>query len=198
MKKILILFVSIFFLVVILGFMGIGIPLGKEKKIKEIVIGERKTQDGKVIEQILKHEGLKNYFFVMSFDGPGKKHQSFNEYYLKRGENKIRLSHLSFTPQEYDVLRPALPVQESKKWIAAQLSRVDRDEVDVELTVFDEQKIYRTLIAQNCVRTSTSINEWNDLSNYGITAENENAKIVFHTNNGEYVFDVVKDTFEKK
>jgi hypothetical protein len=196
MKKIFALIAFIVLLIVILGFIGIGIPIGNEI-VSEVVLGERKAQEGQVSEQILQLEGLQNYFFLISLDGGGKKHQSFFKFYLKKGENRIHLSHIPFTPREYDVLRPVLPVQESTKWIAARLSRVERNDVDVELIIFDEKRIYRTLVVKECMRTSTSTERWTDLFNYGMAFKDGNTKIVFNTNKGECLFNVINNTFEK-
>jgi hypothetical protein len=196
MKKILAIIAFIVLLIIIIGYTG-GIPIGHEIA-SEVMLGERKAKDSQASEQILMANGLQNHFVLLGPDGPGKYHQSFYKFYLKKGENRILLSHIPFTPQEYDVLRPVLPVQGSTKWITARPSRVERDYVDIELTVFDEKKIYRTLAVKECVRTSTSTEQWSDLFNYGMTFEDGNTKITFHTNNGEYLFDVIKDTFEKK
>ena len=195
MKKIFALIAFMILLSITLGFMGV--PIGHEI-VSEIVLGERKAQDGQVSEQILKIEGLRNYFVLIGTDGWGKHHQSFFKFYLKKGENRIHLSHIPFTPREYDVLQPVLPVQESTKWIAARLSRVERYDVDVELIIFDEKRIYRTLVVKECVRTSTSTERWTDLFNYGMEFKSGNTKIVFHTNKGECLFDVINNTFEKK
>ena len=78
------------------------------------------------------------------------------------------------------------------------LYRVDRNDVDLEITIFDEIKICKTLIVKGCIRTTTSIDRWTDLFNYGMTFKDGNTKIIFHTIDGERIFDVSKEIFEKK
>ena len=194
MKKIFALNIFVALVSIIPG--CILIPTG-EKIVSEQVIGERKAQDGQASEQILKMEGIHNYYVPISPEGCGIEwhDNSFYKFYLKRGENRILLSHIPFTPQEYDVLRPVLPVQGSAKWIAAR-PQVEHSKVNVELIVFDEKRIYRTLVVKECVRTN--ISKKGNLFNYGIDSEDGNTKITFNTNNGEYLFDVIKNTFEKK
>ena len=167
------------------------IPIGDDI-VSETVLGTRQSQDGTVLEQILQVNGLHNYFSVLSPDGWGKWHESFYKFYLKTGENKIYLSHLPFTPQEYDVLQPVLPVENTTKWVAARLSHVERDSVDIELVVFDGKQVHRTLSVKNCLRTSTGRERWNDLFNYGMIPKEGNTKMMFSTKNGNHLFDVTK------
>jgi len=141
----------------------------------------------------LQVNGLHNYFTVFTPDGCWRKwHASFYKFYLKTGENKICLSHLPFMPQAHDVLQPVLPVDNTTKWVAARLLHVERDYVDIELVVFDEKQIHKTLSVKNCLRTSTETERWNDLFNYGITSKEGNAKMIFSTKNGNQLFDVTK------
>ena len=175
----------------------IGIPAGSDI-LSETVLGKRTTQDGQETAKIIQIYGAKRYYYLMSVDGGGIHRRSFLKFYCEKNGKKIRLSHLPFTPQGYDVLQPVLPVQHSTKWLVVRPTRIDRDNVDLELIVFDENKLYRELAVKRCTRTTTSTSRWLDLFNYGVEVTNENSAVIFHTQNGTYRLDVTNDTFEKK
>jgi hypothetical protein len=192
MKKIFALNIFVALLSVIPG--CIAIPTG-EKILGETVVGERKAQDGQVSEQILKVKGLRDYYVLIGPDGCGTSgHISFYRFYMKKGENKIYLSHVNFSPADDVIGYPFLPVQGSTKWIGARSVHVEEKKVDMELIVFDENRIYRTLVMKQCAYTGVP----QEINYYGMTFEDGNTKITFHKNNGEYLFDVIKNTFEKK
>ena len=190
-KKPVIIGLTLFIGMLILCFCAF--PIGDET-VSETILGERRSQDGKVLEQITQVDGLHNYFSVFTPDGCFRRWRiSFYKFYLKIDGNKIQLSHLHFTPQDEVVLRPLLPVGNTTKWVAGRLLHVERDNADVELFVFDEKKMHRKLSVKNCVRTSTALKRWEDLFNYGITTTEGNRKIMFSTKNGNYTFDVIND-----
>lgn len=182
--------------VLMLGMMAgcIGIPVGFDTP-SEKVLGKRMTQDGQEIGRIIEVERSKRYFYLMSPDGGGIRREPFIKFYSERNGKKYSLTHLAYTPGGYDVLQPVLPVQNSTKWVAGILEGVERDYVDLKLFVFDEKKVYGDIIVRGCVRTTRD--RWGDLFNYGVEGSNGNSRIVCHTKNGRYIFDVLTSSLEK-
>jgi hypothetical protein len=115
---------------------------------------------------------------------------------MKKSENKIFLPYINFETQGingYQVGYPFLPVQGSSKWICARSLYKNQHAVDMEVFIFDEKKICKTLFVKDCIKTSIQ----QEINYYGMIFKEGNTKIIFQTNDGERIYDVIKEIFEK-
>jgi hypothetical protein len=185
------IFLSILFATLVAG----CFPLGKNID-SERTIGKRTNEHQTETQEILKVVARYNFFVILGPDGPGEPHIDFTQYHLRKGMKTIKLSHIYALNDDYSILEPVLPVADSELWIAARLAEVTRDHGTITFLVFDDRKLLRKETVQNCIRTCTSGDSFNDLYNYGIELQKGNSIAIFHTTAGDKKFNVIKNSFE--
>jgi hypothetical protein len=173
----------------------IGIPVGNDM-LSETVVGERLASGQYPAARIIKARGIRNWWFFMSADGGGVHGISFYAFYYEMAGMRRELHHVPFTPQEDDPLVPFLAVQGSPKWIAARPANIRLTDVDLDVVVFDERRMYKRFLVTGCVKGITSRRRGLDVVNCGIETRDGNSRVIFHTARGNLVFDVAKNRFE--
>jgi hypothetical protein len=171
------------------------IPLNKEIHSQE-VLGQRVNKQGEIEEEILKIKIRKNLHAVFGPDGPGDTYLIFTEYHIKRDQITKKLSHMDFfwDKNSYEIKPPVLPVLNSKKWIAIKPDDIKSQDVsDIYLIIFDKDKIYKKAKINNCFRVLPGTRN----ESYAVEFKNGNTKAIIHTENGDYLLNVINDTFEK-
>jgi hypothetical protein len=196
MKKFLISLILIIFIFILSLFSGcLLVPLNKEVNSQEVV-GQRIDKQGKIVEEIIKREIRQNIYVILGPDGSGKNYWVFTEYHCKKDNTIKKMSHLdSFWDRSiYEIKQPILPIADSTKWIAIKPHEIkSRDAADINLIIFDKDKIYKEIKIADCLR----IRPGTQTEDYAIDFKDGNTKAIIHTTQGDYLLNTANTTFEK-
>ena len=121
------------------------IPYGYETESQK-VIGKRFDANGKIYEQIIRHNKKLKFIGIIGHDGffsPGYVCYSRYSALTEKAEYTIRaLEH--FPQSQWTKIEEAIPIPNSDRWITCEYKIQDIDEVKVTLTIFsiEDGKIF--------------------------------------------------------
>ena len=113
---------------------------------------------------------------------------SYVEYYLQDRGQRTRLAFFSDIGLSYKLLNPVLPIYGTNCWAAFRLSRVDRNDVDLTMYVFDHSKLLHTFEIKDAVRTDCSAGGWELAATYSISRSTTDSSITIRTLHGVVVY----------
>lgn len=172
-------------------------PVDRKIASQEIYGIRENKQTGTSEVVICRRIEVRNWYLLHP-DGPGVALTSYPQYCLKAGHEITELNHLEAELEfsgpkdsryKSAINKPILPITNSRQWIATQTYDMQGDCVSVNLLVFDKGKVVRKVKVPNCSRCSSFTN--------GLEYKDGNTKVIFHTMEGQYTFDIAKDTFVK-
>ncbi|MCK4886302.1 MAG: hypothetical protein KAS96_02880 [Planctomycetes bacterium] len=175
---------------------GCYIPLDNERIGTQEVLGERKDEQGKIVEEVLKTYIHNSIFVILGPDGQGETGTMETKYRLRKGEIIKKLPHIDsfISRNKYQIKKPILPVGNSEKWVAIAPHEIKSwYTADICVIVFDENILYKELIIPDCTRIKAGSRD----EEYDIEFEDDNTIAIIHTQNGDYLLNVTDDTFEK-
>jgi len=133
----------------------------------------------------------------MSTEGPGWHPWITISYYLVTlGKGSHKLSHIKGFMRENVFLTNFLPVQDTELWLAFEILDVKRDEVEIRIILFDENKVMDKQKIPYCIRFN--IQDFYEVRGYGIKLSYDNKQIEFQTTIGIVKYIVENDRLMKK
>lgn len=194
------------------------IPLGS-KTIAVCRIGERYSNDGKLISYIEKREKLESNFIIIGVDGSFKMHHFiyYNYFLIDKDGSEISLPFLDKYADIKRYFEPILPVKNTNYWITFwNASRNLSDLLNINFYNFD-YLIFITVFDKNGIIYNQYVPEveYNEanrpafdkkcfghdcfplLKEYYIEATEDNHKIKFKTQKGDYVYHLNGNILEK-
>lgn len=167
-----------------------GIPIGYTgNEIAESrLYGQRFGKDGTVLSSIEYRMIRHNIHWLISIEGPGLHPMENESYFLITPEKTYKLSHLENLTSKNVFLDQFLPVNDTNLWIAFELIRVERNEVDIKTILFDEAAKFQETIITHCLRLDTSASSFYKINSYGIKPSQDNKHVLFQTKNGDVIY----------
>jgi hypothetical protein len=160
------------------------VPLGSELK-KTSVAG--KAQD-KIIER---REIDKPFLAVFSPDGFFQRGANREiQYWLLKGEIRKELSHLSKLNPGL-TLKEILNINNSNQWVAFTIDKITKENVQLNIIVFDENTIKHNQIVEGCTRSDVCAEHFLNLKSYSIEPIQNNSLLQIGTLSGMVTYDLM-------
>jgi len=163
---------------------------------KSRICGERLNKDGTVMSHIEYREIRHDIYWLFSIDGPGLHPIHDCSYYLISGNNTYKLSHIENSRIGY-FLDQFYPIYSSDRWIAFQLMRVERNDVDIRMVIFNGDEIFHEELIKDCMRVDVLAEFFYKTESYNISLSNGNQRVRFKTKAGNVVYKI-EDTKLRK
>lgn len=170
-----------------------AIPAGTEK-IDTETVGQ--SDDGRqvVAEQVY-------HYWIYPFSPEGFFYKGiwhYTYFYELNGQKRINLDCISGENTGHNLLKPFFKIYNKNKWLAFKISRLDWDNVDLQVYVFNTDCVVDILEVENAVRVSRCAEDWNNSFNYSISQSQTDGVISINTQNGLVVYDRSTNKFIPK